>query len=250
MINGASRIHYTTRAERRLSENAIGINNGYVIPLGIDVKKLAKSVGKGSYQRLRTSLYKDKYVLVLCRLHPKKGLRLLLDVFLEITRLEEFKNWRLVMVGDGESGYVENLRHFVREHNGDRRVLFAGWLEGDDKIAVLQKAALFALPSHQENFGLSVAEAMACGVPVLISTKVNLADEINKAKAGWVIPLDRNALFIALIKCLRNEDERILRGAAGQRLVKSRFTWPIVARELVRLYRSILNGKSNNVSVS
>jgi glycosyltransferase involved in cell wall biosynthesis len=176
-------------------------------------------------------------VLVLGRLHPKKGIEAFVDVFLEVT--EHLPNWKLMIAGDGESDYVADLRARVASVDANRRVVFSGWLQGQAKADALRGAALLALPSHQENFGLVVAEAMACGTPVMVSPHVNLADEIAEAHAGWVVPLDAEAQRQTLKKVLENEAERERRGQAGRELAAARFRWQSVAREVSRLYQSL-----------
>ena len=84
-----------------------------------------------------------------------------------------------------------------------------------------------------------VAEALACGTPVLVSTHVNLADEIAEANAGWVVPLERSALRETLSRVLRQDAERGRRGQAGRELATARFRWTSVAGEVSRLYQSL-----------
>lgn len=239
MLRGAAAIHYTTEEERRLAEHALGLKHGAVVPLGVDEDILKIPVNPDDFREHYRVLGKDPYMLALCRIDPKKGLELLLDSFLDLIRQKEFQHWRLVVAGDGEAGYVASLRRFVGERKGNSHVLFTGWLDGVIKIAALKGAALFVLPSFQENFGLAVVEAMACGVPVLISTHVNLANEIRAAGAGWIEILDRSAFSQTLAEALRDERERVSRGAAGRELVRARYTWSTVASELADLYRSI-----------
>ncbi len=127
----------------------------------------------------------------------------------------------------------------MRRLGGDDKVLMVGWLGGRAKVAALRGAALLVLVSQQENFGLVVAEALACGTPVLVSTEVNLADEIRAAEAGWVVPLEPTALLETLAYALGHDDERVRRGRAGCALARARFTWPGVAAELASLYRAV-----------
>ena len=77
------------------------------------------------------------------------------------------------------------------------RIVFTGWLDGERKDAVLSGASLLVLPSHQENFGMCVMEALARSVPVLVSPHVNLAHEIVLANAGWIATVDKDALDTA-----------------------------------------------------
>ncbi|MEE8303977.1 MAG: glycosyltransferase, partial [Candidatus Tectomicrobia bacterium] len=205
MLCRAAAIHYTTAEERRRVERRSGLRCGIVVPLGIDEGVLNTPRTSERFRQQYAGLGQAPYVLVLSRLHPVKGLELFFDAFLDVGCQEAFRHWRLVVAGDGEGGYVRNLKCLVQERGGDGRVLFTGWLDEPEKVAALQGAALLALPSHHENFGLSAAEALACGVPVLVSTQVNLADEIRRAGAGWVVNLRRLDIRRALEEALRHE---------------------------------------------
>lgn len=238
MLASAAAIHYTTVAEQHLAESNLGINSGVVVPLGVDQQ--AFQVTSEKFRERFPFLQGSHYVLVLSRLHPKKGLELLLGVFSSVTQGEKFKKWSLVIAGDGELAYVESLKRFVLTKDS-ANIIFTGWLDGVEKIEALRGAALLALPSYQENFAISVIEALASGVPALVSERVNLADEIREAGAGWVAPLSQEGLRAALEEAFRSDAERIRRGQQGQRLALSQYTWPAISGELVRLYRRISN---------
>jgi glycosyltransferase involved in cell wall biosynthesis len=227
MLEQAAAIHYTTLSEKRLAESALQLERGVVVPLGVD-----EALFDASGPRCE-----PPYVLVLGRLHPKKGIEAFVDVFLEVT--ERLPRWKLMIAGDGEADYVTQLRARVESIDSNHRVVFSGWLQGHAKADALRGAALLALPSHQENFGLVVAEALACGTPVMVSTHVNLADEIAAAHAGWVVPLDAEAQRQTLKNILDDEAERERRGQAGRELATARFRWQSVADEVSRLYQTL-----------
>lgn len=238
MLQRAAAIHYTTAAEQRLAEQRVGPTKGVVIPLGVDPGALAAGpTALAGFRTRHPALGERPYVLVLSRLHPKKQIALFLDAFLDVTRRDGLDRWRLVVAGDGDPSYVSTLRRRVAERGGGR-VLFTGWLDGADKQAALSGASLLALPSRQENFGLAVLEALAVGVPVLVSTHVNLADEIERAKAGWVVPLEHDAMTAALRTALRDEAERAARGRAA-RACAALYAWPAITRQLRSLYASL-----------
>ncbi len=126
------------------------------------------------------------YLLFLGRLHPKKGCDLLLDSFSAVAAAHP--NLDLVMAGPDQAGIKAGLMRQAARLGLSSRVHWPGLLLGDEKWAALRGARAFVLPSHQENFGIAVAEAMACGVPVLISDKVNIASIIAESGAGLVGP--------------------------------------------------------------
>jgi glycosyltransferase involved in cell wall biosynthesis len=226
MLNRAAAVHYTSEVEKLSTERYLGLNHGKVIALGIDANN-ANSNGR---------IFTDPYVLVLSRLHPKKALDVLIDAFLSLIQNRKFANWRLVIAGDGPPDYVSKLKAQVAAED---RIVFTGWLDGDKKHAVLGGASLLALPSHQENFGLCVMEALAHSVPVLVSPNVNLAAEIVSANAGWVAAIDKDALATRLAEALSDKDELMKRGRAGKQL-SQRYSWENVVKGLINLYEEIL----------
>src|SRR5262245_38698495 len=156
MLREAAAVHYTSEVEKLSTERHLGLNHGKVIALGIDAN-YANSNGRA---------LSEPYVLVLSRLHPKKAVDVLIDAFQSLIQNGKLANWRLVIAGDGPPDYVAKLKAQVAATD---RITFTGWLDDDRKHAVLNGASLLALPSHQENFGLCVMEALSHSVPVLIS---------------------------------------------------------------------------------
>jgi len=234
MLLEASAIHYTAQAELSAAEGLLGLTRGKVVPLGID----------GSDFLVQDQISGDSlgfahpYVLVLSRLHPKKGLDVLIQAFLEVSKSGRFPEWRLVIAGDGDEVYVDSLRQMVTDRVGNGSVIFRGWLEGQEKTSVLRNASLLALPSRQENFGLCVLEALSQGVPVIVSPEVNLAKDIDAAGAGWISTVDVSALEKCLADALSNEEERVKRGCAGKSFSRS-FEWNKIAESLENLYVSV-----------
>ena len=123
-------------------------------------------------------------------------------------------------------------------------MIFSGWLEGEPRREAIRGAALLAQPSRQENFALAVVEAMAAGVPALVSPEVNLASAVQAAGAGWVSRPGPAALAGALRLAMRDEAERAVRGAAARDLVRRHYTWPAVAEALAGLYERLLAGRT------
>jgi glycosyltransferase involved in cell wall biosynthesis len=128
-------------------------------------------------------LQNTRNFLFLGRLHPKKGCDILLDAF---ARLSSRESTSLILAGPDQIGWEANLRNQAARLNLTDRVVFTGMLQGNMKQGAFASADAFVLPSHQENFGISVVEALAAGVPVLISNRVNIWREIDADRAGYI----------------------------------------------------------------
>jgi len=231
LLGGAAAIQYTSRQEKALVERSLGLQRGFVIPLG---------VADSFVQNARPSAAQDpltRYVLALSRLHPVKGLEHLIDAFGRAVP-EAPPAWRLVIAGDGDRQYVERLKRVAARPGCAGRVEFTGWVDGHEKSALLAGASLFAVPSLHESFGLSLLEALAFGVPACVSSGVHLADEIREAGAGWATGLEPHALERTLAEAMRSPDERVRRGNQAAQLAR-RFAWSRVAGDLADLYRRI-----------
>jgi glycosyltransferase involved in cell wall biosynthesis len=244
MLQSAAAVHYTARAEQAAAEESLRLNHGSVIPLGVETNLPVRVNGSRILSRKLTKLADHPYVLVLSRLHPKKGLDIFVDAFVSLVEQKDFKDWRLVLAGEGPDEYVQALKEKVSASRAEEIVFFPGWLEGDEKAAFLRGASLLALPSYHENFGLCVMESLACSVPVLISPHVNIAPEIEAAGAGWIAPVEKKAIEAALADALSSEHKRHQRGDAGRELARA-YTWTAVAEKLSDLYASVVNGSQH-----
>lgn len=238
MLRGAAAIQYTAVGEKAAVEGTLGYGGGVVIPLGIGGAPPAADDSAAGAESEPRAIAEGPYVLFLSRLHHKKGLELLLDAFVPLARLQELSAWRLVVAGDGEPSYVAGLRRKAQELGGEGCVSFVGWLDGDAKARALAGAALLALPSYQENFGICLVEAMARGVPLVVSPHVNLAPDVEEGGAGWVAGLDADSLRAALRESMLDGEERRRRGGAARKLAE-RFSPPETTRQLLDLYREI-----------
>ena len=235
LLRRAAAVHYTTARERRESEKALRISNGIVIPLGVDLPVRPHPPLSGRAMK----------ILFLSRLHPKKGVEILLEAFARVTAgdagmtMEGGNLCRLIIAGSGNPAYEKSLRGLAESLGIAGRVSFPGWLDEEAKSTAFAEAGLFVLPSAQENFGLVVLEAMAAGVPVAVSRGVDLADEIQSETAGWVFDRSAASLARVLREAVPDEPERLSRGARGRELASRRFNWAGIARELEGLYRAV-----------
>lgn len=232
LLRSASAIHYTSTEEQRSVEHALSLSRGIVIPLGVEPALLSQP------RRRDAERAQERYVLALSRLHPVKNLEALIDAFAETTSTSSSPEWKLVIAGDGDPRYAAGLRAHADKRRVAPFVSFAGWVDGDAKRELVRGASVYALPSLHENFGMSLVEAMAAGVPALVGRGVHLAADIEEAGAGWVVAPDAHAIASALRAAMTDAGERGRKSDAAVRLA-SRFAWPHVAGRLVELYAKL-----------
>jgi glycosyltransferase involved in cell wall biosynthesis len=180
---------------------------------------------------------KDKpcrpYCLFMSRVHEKKGIVQLLEVWNAL----QLKDWDLIIAGPDEQGLMQN-----RELPLNTR--FIGFISGRDKSLLLQNASLFVLPTHSENFGLVIAEALAAGVPV-ITTHGAPWQGLEERNCGWWIPPNSASLKDALISAVSlPEQTRKEMGAIGQKWVADEFSWSQVGQKMSAMYSWLMNRTS------
>jgi glycosyltransferase involved in cell wall biosynthesis len=231
---GASAIRCTSSEEKRQTESLLGVKTALVVPLAIDTGRLEVSPDT------TTRREGDPYVLALSRLHPVKGLELLIDAFAAAASREipAATPWRLVIAGGGEPGYVRTLSARAAASSASSRISFEGWVDGRRKADLLAGASLFALPSSHENFGMSLAEALANGVPAIVSPHVQLADMLLGTQSGWVSQLSVEALSETLREAMWSPELLRSRSKAARSLGQT-FSAPIVAGRLLELYERV-----------
>jgi glycosyltransferase involved in cell wall biosynthesis len=118
-----------------------------------------------------------------------------------------------------------------------KHVTFTGMLEGEDKLAALAESDIFVLPSYTESFGIAIVEAMACGLPVLISKRVNIWREVVHAHAGMAVECSADDLARALLHLVDHPADRARMGNNGKLFVAERFTWTKVASDMIAAYQ-------------
>ncbi len=207
-----------------------------VVPNGVHVADFAQ-LPSGETFRQQWRLGHGPVVLFLGRLHERKGLHLLIPAFGEVVK--QAPDAHLLIVGPDE-GMLAKLTMLVDEHNLAGRVTFTGLLTGNDRLAAFAAADIFTLPAVGEGFSMAVLEAMACGLPVLLTPGCNFP-EVVAAGAGLVVERETSALSVALKDLLIDADCRDRMGRAAQDLIHMRFTWPHVIQQLEVVYQAVIN---------
>jgi glycosyltransferase involved in cell wall biosynthesis len=185
-----------------------------------------------------------RLILFLGRLHEKKGCELLVEAFSEIRRNSGADDLRLIMAGpSANESYLEELKQRARTGGAEADVTFTGMLTGEMKWGAFRAAEVFVLPSHQENFGIAVVEAMACGTPVLISNQVNIWRELVQDGAGFADEDDRAGVARLLQRWLKvAPSEREAMGLRARASFEHRFEINQATDSLLRVLNAGMGG--------
>ena len=199
-----------------------------IIPNGIDIPDLSPE--KVSHKRT---------LLFLGRIHPTKGVDYLLRAWHVVYR--QFPEWELEIVGPDNEGYLFKMKRLASKLRLER-VLFRGPLYGRDKERAYQRADIFVLPTHSENFGLAVAESLACGTPAIV-TKGAPWEGLEKNNAGWWIDIGVEPLVSCLQKAMKLEREKLAQmGFAGREWMKREFSWKRIGEMMHQMYQWLILG--------
>ncbi len=238
-IRRAAALHFTTAEEQELATPFTFGTPGVVVPLGINFDEFAVLPEPGSFRRRYPEIGDKQIILFFGRISFKKGLDILAKAFGAVAPRRE--DVHLVIAGPDNEGWGAQVRTWLSKEGVLDRTTFTGMLLGADKLAVLGDASIFVLSSYSENFGLAVIEAMAAGLPVIISDKVNIWREVQAGGAGRVIPCDAPALAGQILELLDNPGLAKQMGQQGRALVQEQFQWPMIARRLAEVYGRIID---------
>ena len=203
-----------------------------VIPNGIDIPDLPPK----NRNDVRTLLF-------LGRIHPVKGLDRLLPAWQAVQ--DRFPAWRMLIAGNdvgyyGKSGYLEELR-LLAKNLGLERIEFVGGLYGPEKMRAYHHADIYILPSYSENFGITVAEALAAGTPAIVSKGAPWGG-LETQQAGWWIDMGIDPLVACLEDALgRSPDNLEQMGLRGREWMRAEFSWEHIGAQMADTYRWLLD---------
>jgi poly(glycerol-phosphate) alpha-glucosyltransferase len=238
LLARATRLQALTQAEVAQCRSFLPETPTVVIPNGVSEDWLESEPGQEDLAGRLGLPAGSRTLLFLSRVHPKKGLDVLLGAFAQAAPA----GWTLVVAGgDAGSGYGERMRVLAGELGLGERCRFIGELRGEEKRAVLHGADAFALTSYSEGLPVAVVEAMACRLPVLITPGCNLP-EVAERKAGLVVGPTVEAVAAGIGELVADPQRLLGWGEQGQTLVRERFTWPRIARECIAVYEQMVAG--------
>jgi glycosyltransferase involved in cell wall biosynthesis len=223
-IAKATYLHATCEMEKE-NISQLGFSNSiYMIPNGLDLSKI---------KDLKTD-YSTKKIVFLSRIHPKKGIELLLDAWKQIKT-----DWTVEIAGDGDENYINTINEKIKIDK-IKNVTLVGSKYGDDKWSFLKSGDICILPTYSENFGIVVAEALATGIPVITTTGTPW-QELETNNCGWWIDLNIENLTNTITKALLLKPEELKEmGVKGRKLVEEKYEIKAVAIEMEKLYKNLL----------
>lgn len=238
-LEGSQGLHLTSRPEQQEVEKLQLTCSTFVVPHGLN---FALPISNAR-QRLREWLNlpeNETIILFLSRIHPKKGLDYLISA---LGRLRAYP-FTFVLAGSGDPDYEAEVRSLLKASEINTRTILPGFVQGETKELLLQGADLYALTSHSENFGVAVLEALAAGLPVVVTPGVALAKEIGRHQLGYVSDLNENAIFSALETCLKAPAAAIKISQRAQKFTLEKYTWQKNADNLISIYTALLKSQS------
>lgn len=213
-----------------------------IIPNGVDIRTFDGGEPEEA-EAFWPVLHERPVVVFMSRLSPEKGLDLLLPAWSQLVRMPAYQDALLVVAGPDYRGYQRTVEAMVERYSVQRSVLMPGMVRGRRKTALLRRADVFVLPSHSENFGIVIAEALACGTPVVTTTSTPW-EQLHRIDAGrWVPPVETELLAALRELLALSAPQRAAMGRRGRDLVQSEYTWEKAAGRFLHVCRCILEGK-------
>ncbi|WP_405607790.1 glycosyltransferase [Polaribacter sp. Asnod1-A03] len=203
LVNSAEGLLFTCEEEKQLARTTFKgyrPNSEKVVGLGVDVPPKETIEMEKALKAKVPEWNENPFWLFLSRIHPKKGVDLLIDAYIKLEK-EHSVLPQLIIAGPG--GETEYGQMVFEKAKGSKHIYFPGMLSGDARWGAFYKAEAFVLTSHQENFGFAVVEAISCGTPVLISDKVNIWREIKNGNVGMVEVDTKKGAYELLSKWFR-----------------------------------------------
>jgi glycosyltransferase involved in cell wall biosynthesis len=232
-------IHCATEMEKQAVQKYFPDVPSFVVPNGLGMNGFSRLPTRGAIRK-KLGLPEDRFVfLYLSRIHPLKGLDLTIRAL--STARERGCDIDLVVAGSPELGSLAPWTDVANDSGIRSHVHFVGHVDGNEKLQCLADADAFVLNSHSENFCVSVVEAVASGLPCLISDQIGLADWVSSHNAGLVVPQDANLIAESMMRMVESRDSFAGTAFKARQAAGDSFDHLAVARDMLKQYETILS---------
>jgi len=239
LLRGAERVLLCAQGELDQSERWFGGTPGCVVPAATDLTPFAVLPGPGAAQeQVDGAAGDDPVVLFLSRVHPKKGVEVLIDAASMLA--SGGQRFRLIVAGPGEEKYAAQLRERCKQGGIEDRCEFVGMISGSLKVSLYERASVFALPTQQENFGLVLTEAMAARTPVITTKGVDIWPVIEASGGGFIVDRTPEAFARAIKHVLDDLEAGERMGQAGRDWVFAHLGCEVLAARFIEIYREAI----------
>jgi glycosyltransferase involved in cell wall biosynthesis len=236
-LNSSQALHFTADLEQQEASQLHLVAPSFVLPLGLSLPTIIPN----ARQKLRQNLGKpadEPIILFLSRIHHKKGLDYLIPALGKLID----RQFTFILAGSGTLEYQAEVKQMLEEYGMLSRTHIAGFVTGEAKDILLQGSDLFVLTSHSENFGISVLEALAADLPVLVTPGVALSSIVEKNQLGYVTDLDVTMIAKIIRQHLNgfSDQEQNESSHHIRQFIQDNYTWNKITEDLIHIYESIL----------
>lgn len=215
-----------------------------IIPNGVDEVLLNEKINDEEILNFKKKFsipINKKILLFLSRIHPWKGLILLLNVINDMQSEFRNNNWIFLIAGSNENDHLDEIISIINEKKINDIVYVIGPQYSKNKIISYEMSSCYVLPSKGENFGITIIEAMSRSKPVITTTNTPWSD-LNNYSCGWWINRNKHEFKNVLINLLSSSDDKLKKmGSNGKKLVIEKYTWNIISQQFIDLYNWVLN---------
>ncbi len=236
-VRRASALHFFSEEEASTSERWGSHARTVIIPNGVDAQEYDRRTAREEIGKFYPELIGKTLILFLGRLHPGKGIDLLVPAFGSLC--SEFPAIRLVIAGPNAE-YSGQMFELIRRFGIADRVMVTGLVTGERKRALLWGSDIFVLPSRHEGDSISIKEALLAGLPIVITPQCNFA-LVEDANVGTVVELTIEGVTNGIRMLLVNPGMRTAMGFQGSQLIRDRFTWDCIGRKFSEVYRELID---------
>lgn len=231
-LEGANGIHFTTKQEyEEAGRLDFDIRKEFVIPPPFKQNDIGDEIVIEKFD-VPVCLY-------MSRLHPKKNIEGLFHAWEKV--VQKYPDGRLIVAGSGDEKYEARLKESVQTLELTKSIVFKGFVSGNEKKNLLAKSWIFALPSYHENFGVAVLEAVAKGLPVVITPEVQLSGLVEEYDIGKVVPRNPNRIADAIVELFKDDQYRKTCVKRGAEIAEQEFSIDRIGDDLKRMYYNVIN---------